>query len=75
MKNKVDKAIHPNTHELTDEILRITTIIQTDFPSFYSTLAETPYEVNDIKMKPKNQELAEYLEFLKTQLLFFQKHK
>ena len=75
MKSNLQISIHSNVHELTDEIFRITSIIQTNYPSFYSTLVETPIHFKNGYVKPKNKELVDYLEFLKTQLSFFEGQK
>jgi len=56
-------------NKLMQEIIAITTIIETKYPELYQYLSETPLSITDVKEKAINtNDLKEYLATLKSQL-------
>lgn len=55
--------------QLMQEIIQITTVIETDYPELYKYLGETPLAISHTKEKTVMiDDLKEYLETLKAQL-------
>ena len=55
--------------QLMHDIIQLTTEMETNFPELYNYLDETPLTLGEIKEKEiSTQDLAQYLETLKTQL-------
>ena len=54
---------------LMQEIIRLTTVIESDYPELYKYLSETPLSLSETKNDAiSTNDLVEYLESLKTQL-------
>lgn len=60
---------------LLKEILDLTLSFQIEFPSIYVNLLETPLFLNYDHEEISKTELEAYCQFLKTQLLVFEKEK
>lgn len=55
--------------QLMQDIIQITTVIETDYPELYKYLGETPVSIGETKEKTVMiDDLKEYLESLKAQL-------
>ncbi len=56
-------------HQLMQEIIQITTEIETSYPELYKYLEETPLTIGESNMQPiSTNDLLKYLETLKEQL-------
>lgn len=56
-------------HQLMQEIIQITTEIETNYPELYNYLNETPLDLGDTKEKTiRTNDLEHYLVTLKSQL-------
>lgn len=57
-------------NQLMQDIIRLTTQIETNYPELYKYLSETPLTLNDVPEKSVDTtELEQYLATLKSQLL------
>lgn len=57
-------------NQLMQDIIQLTTEIETNYPELYKYLNETPLSLSDtVSKKVQTTELKQYLETLKSQLL------
>lgn len=66
---KIGVTTMKNLTQLMEEIIQLTTEIETKYPELYQYLDETPISICDTKVKTIcTDDLKEYLETLKSQL-------